>query len=144
MDKIPQDLRVVCGGHDQSLLGPVVQDRLVRELAVLQRSLAALVGVDVGDLPNLYRLLGVLLAQGEPPHRRDGRRHPVPAKPGVANACATHEDPQPATSSENSAFPRTRGASARVVIATVSVSSRADHDNGGRELPRGPRTPLRK
>jgi hypothetical protein len=97
VDKIPQDLRVVCGGHDQSLLGPVVQDRLVRELAVLQRSLAALVGVDVGDLPNLYRLLGVLLAQGEPPHRRDGRRHPVPARHGVANACATHENLRPAT-----------------------------------------------
>jgi hypothetical protein len=55
VDKISQDLRVVCGGHDQSLLGPVVQDQLVRELAVLQRSLAAPVGVDVGDLPNLYR-----------------------------------------------------------------------------------------
>jgi hypothetical protein len=55
VDKIPQDLRVVCGGHDQSLLGPVVQDQLVRELAFLQRSLAAPVGVDVGDLPNLYR-----------------------------------------------------------------------------------------
>src|SRR5918995_2555804 len=47
----------------------------IRELAVLQRSLAAPVGVDVGDLPNLYRLLGVLLAQGEPPLCRIKTRH---------------------------------------------------------------------
>jgi hypothetical protein len=67
VDKIAQDLRIVCSGHDESLLGPVVQYQLVGELAVLQRSLTAPIGVDVGDLADLYRLLGVLLAQGEPP-----------------------------------------------------------------------------
>ncbi len=67
MDKIAQDLRIVCSGHDESLLGPVVQYQLVGELAVLQRSLTVPIGVDVGDLADLYRLLGVLLAQGEPP-----------------------------------------------------------------------------
>src|SRR3712207_381325 len=47
VDKVAQDLRSVCGGHDQGLLGPIVQDELIRELAVLKRSLAAPVGVDV-------------------------------------------------------------------------------------------------
>src|ERR687890_468390 len=64
VDKISQDLRIVCGGHDESLFGPVVQYQLIRELTVLKRSLAAPVGVDVGDLTNLNCLLGVLLAQG--------------------------------------------------------------------------------
>jgi hypothetical protein len=35
---------------------------------VLQGSLAAPIGVDVRNLPDPYRLLGVLLAQGEPPY----------------------------------------------------------------------------
>jgi hypothetical protein len=91
MDEVPQDLGVVGGGHDEGLLGPVVQDQLVRELAVLERSLAAPVGVDVGDLPDLYRLLGVLLTQGQPPLRRGKTRHPLPTRPRAANACATHE-----------------------------------------------------
>jgi len=78
VDEVPQDLRVVGGGHDQGLSGPVVQDELVGELAVLQFALAsspwlvrlaAPVGVCVGDLGNLYRLLGVPSAQGEPPLR---------------------------------------------------------------------------
>src|SRR5215211_1477356 len=68
VDEVPQDLRVVCGGHDQCLLGPVVQDQQVRELAVLQRSLATPVGVDVRNLADPYRLLGVLPAQGDPPY----------------------------------------------------------------------------
>src|SRR5687768_3096799 len=55
VDKISQDLRIVCSGHDESLLGPIVQDELIRELAVLQRSLTAPIGVDVGDLADLYR-----------------------------------------------------------------------------------------
>src|ERR671916_1020870 len=133
VEKIPQDLRVVCSGHDQSLLGPVVQDQLVRELAVLQRSLIAPVGVDVGDLPNLYRLLGVLLAQGEPPPpRRVRTRDPVPARASEANACPTHEDPPICDLLRELAVPsHTREeAQAGVVVATVSVSSRTDHDNG--------------
>jgi hypothetical protein len=67
VDKVAQNLRVVGGGHDEGLLGPVVEDELVGELAVLEVSLVAPVGVDVGDLPDLYRSLGVLLAQGWPP-----------------------------------------------------------------------------
>ena len=130
MDKIPQDLRVVRGGHDQSLLGPVVQDRLVGELAVLQRSLAALVGVDVGDLPNLYRLLGVLLAQGEPPHRRVRTRHPVPARHGVANACATHENLRPATFPEHAFSAYAGEAPIGAVVATDTASADAGYDNG--------------
>src|ERR671910_2643328 len=77
----------------------------IRELAVLQRSLAAPVGVDVGDLPNLYRLLGVLLAQGEPPLCRIKTRHPLPERPSVANMCATHENLRPATFAEHALFP---------------------------------------
>src|SRR5215217_8921391 len=67
VDEVPQDLGVVGGGHNEGLLGTVVEDQLVGELAVLQWALAAPVGVDVGDLTNLYRPFGVLLAQGEPP-----------------------------------------------------------------------------
>src|SRR5918994_2745013 len=78
VDKIAQDLRIVCGGHDQCLLGPVVQYQLVGELAVLEMSLAAPVGVDVGDLAYLYSLLGALLAQGEPPLPRIKTKHPLP------------------------------------------------------------------
>jgi hypothetical protein len=68
VDEVPQDLRVVCGGHDECLLSPVLQDQQVRELAILQRSLATPVGVDVRHLADPIRLLGVLLAQGEPPY----------------------------------------------------------------------------
>src|SRR5215217_2549806 len=68
VDQVPQDLRVVCGGHDKCLLSPVLQDQQVRELAVLQRSLATPVGVYVRHLANPFRLLGVLLTQGEPPY----------------------------------------------------------------------------
>src|SRR5918994_4264929 len=67
VDEVPQDLGIVCGGHNKGLLGPVVENQLVGELAVLQWSLATPVGVHVGDLPDLYCLLGVLLAQGDPP-----------------------------------------------------------------------------
>ena len=81
------------------------EDQLVGELAALQRSLAAPVDVDVGDLPNLYRLLGVLLAQGEPPLCRIKTRHPLPERPSVANMCATHENLRPATFSKHALFP---------------------------------------
>ena len=67
VDEVAQHLRVVCGGHDEGFFGPVIQDQLVGELAVLELSLVAPVGVDVGDLPDLSGLLGVLLAQGQPP-----------------------------------------------------------------------------
>ena|SRR4028119_1918664 len=58
---------IVDGGHNEDLLGPVVEDELVGELAVLKRPLAAPVGVDVGDLPDLYGLLDVLPTQGLSP-----------------------------------------------------------------------------
>ena len=67
VDEVAQHLGVVCGGHDEGFLGPVIQDQLVGELAVFNLSLVAPVGVDVGDLSDLYTLLGVLLARGEPP-----------------------------------------------------------------------------
>src|SRR3712207_6229761 len=62
VDEVAQDLGVVRGGHDERLLGSVVQDQLVGELAVLEGTLAAPVGVDVGDLPHLYGRLGLLLS----------------------------------------------------------------------------------
>src|SRR5918997_1489422 len=114
VDEISQDLRVVGGGHDEGLLGPVVQDELVGELTVLQRSLAAPVGVDVGDLPNLYCLLRVLLAQGEPPHSRVTTRQPLPERPSVANACATHEKQRP---SRNTPLSPLRARSSRCCTA---------------------------
>src|SRR5215217_209611 len=91
VDEVSQDLRVVCGGHDKGLLGPVVQDELVGELAVLKRSLAAPVGVDVGDLAYLYRLLSVLLAQGGPPLPRVKTKQPLPEGLVRQTVCATHE-----------------------------------------------------
>ena len=36
VDEVPQNLRVVGGGHDHGLLGPVVEYQLVGKLAVLQ------------------------------------------------------------------------------------------------------------
>ena len=60
VDEVAQHLGVVGGGHDEGLLGPIVEDELVGELAVLKRPLAAPVRVDVGDLPDLYGLLDVL------------------------------------------------------------------------------------
>src|SRR5918998_2557842 len=68
VDEVAQQLAVLRGGHDEDLFGPVVQDELVRELAVLKISLMAPVGVHVGDLPNPYGLLGVLHAQGLSPY----------------------------------------------------------------------------
>jgi hypothetical protein len=47
-------------------------------------------------------------------------------------------------SSQTSHLGRAEEVPTDTVVATVSVSSRADHDNGGRELSRGPRTPLRE
>jgi putative flippase GtrA len=76
VDEVPQDLGVVGCGHNEGLLGPVVEDQLVGELAVLQWALAAPVGVDVGDLPDLDGRLGlpflaVLLAHVRaPPYLR--------------------------------------------------------------------------
>jgi hypothetical protein len=67
VEEVSQELGVVRGRHNEDLLGSVVQDELVGELAVLKLSLVAPVGVDVGDLADLYTLLGVLLARGEPP-----------------------------------------------------------------------------
>ncbi len=64
MEQVPQDFGVVCGDPDDELFGPVVEDELVGELAGLSSLLRAPVGVDVGDLPNLDRLLGVLLLTG--------------------------------------------------------------------------------
>ena len=64
MEEVPQDLGVVGGGHDEGLLGPIVEDQLVGELAVLQVPLVVPVRVDVGDLAYPDGLLGVLLTQG--------------------------------------------------------------------------------
>jgi hypothetical protein len=59
-----RSLGVVGGGHDEGLLGPIVEDQLVGELAVLKVPLVAPVRVDVGDLAYPDGLLGVLLTQG--------------------------------------------------------------------------------
>jgi hypothetical protein len=96
VDKIAQDLRIVCSGHDESLLGPVVQYQLVGDLAVLQRSLTVPIGVDVGDLADLYRSSSSL--------HWIKAKDPVPARHGVANACVTHEKQRPATFPEHALF----------------------------------------
>src|SRR5918997_2224823 len=64
VDEVPEQLAILRRGHDKDLLGPVVEDQLVGKFALLQRSLVAPVGVDVGHLPNHYSLLGVLLRHG--------------------------------------------------------------------------------
>src|SRR5919112_4081982 len=67
VDKVPQHLGVVRRGQDEGFLGPVIEDQLIRELAVLQLTFIIPVGVDVGHLPNLDLLLRVLLRHGLPP-----------------------------------------------------------------------------
>jgi hypothetical protein len=133
--KIAQDLRIVCSGHDESLLGPVVQYQLVGELAVLQRSLTAPIGVDVGDLADLYRLLGVLLAQGEPPLCRIKTKLPLPERPSVTNMCATHEKQRPATFPEHALFsvhgeaPAGAQVACSVAAALLFSSAQLAHQN---------------
>jgi hypothetical protein len=61
VEQVPQDLSVIRSDPDNELFGPVVEDELVGELAGLSSLLGAPVGVDVGDLPNLDGLLGLLL-----------------------------------------------------------------------------------
>src|SRR5215204_6839004 len=117
VDKIPQDLRIVCGGHDKGLLGAVVQYQLVGELAVLKRSLAAPVGVDVGDLPNLYGSFGVLLAHGQPPHPRVKTKQPLPEGLPHQTVCATHE-----TSTKTKLAKRQRTTPAKYSSASESVT----------------------
>ena len=61
MEQVPQDLGVVRRDPDNEFFGPVVEDELVGELARPFSFLGAPVGVNVGNLPNLDRLLGLLL-----------------------------------------------------------------------------------
>jgi hypothetical protein len=79
-------------GRHRGFFGPIVQDQLVGKLAVLQLALAATVGVQVGYLPDPYRLLGVLLAYRQSTSRWVERRHPVAAEPGIAKAQAAREN----------------------------------------------------
>jgi hypothetical protein len=64
VDQVPEQLAILCRGHDQDLLGTIIEDQLIRKLAGFQWSLVAPVGVDVGYLPDHDRLLGVLLRHG--------------------------------------------------------------------------------
>src|SRR3712207_5379735 len=61
VEEVPQHLCVVRRDPQDVLCSSLVEDQLVGELAGLSSLLGAPVGVDVGHLPNLDRLLGMLL-----------------------------------------------------------------------------------
>ena len=91
VEEVPQDLGVVGGGHDEGFLGPIVEDQLVGELAVLQVPLVAPVGVDVGDVAYPDGQLGVLLAQGQPPRGEVWTRIRLVAQLGREPGCCSDD-----------------------------------------------------